>query len=99
MRPCVAAPASPRPRPQLPPLDLEQPGAYLRRCRETLNLQLGDLSELTRIRYLAEIEAERFERLPPQPYLAAHVRLYAQVLGIPEAGRLAARYAERARGA
>ncbi|HEX5064524.1 MAG TPA: P-loop NTPase [Myxococcota bacterium] len=93
-----AAPAPPaaRPRPQLPPLDLEQPGAYLRRCRETLALDLPSLSEVTRIRFLAEIEAERFDRLPPQPYLAAHVRLYAQVLGIPEAGRLAVRYVERA---
>ena len=51
---------------------------------------------MTRIRFLAEIEAERFDRLPPQPYLAAHVRLYAQMLGIPEASRLAARYVERA---
>jgi flagellar biosynthesis protein FlhG len=96
-RACVAPSATPaRPRPQLPPLDLEQPGAYLRRCRETLALELSHLAELTRIRFLAEIEAERFDRLPPQPYLAAHVRLYAQVLGIPEAGRLAMRYVERA---
>ena len=95
-RASMAPPAPARPRPQLPPLDLEQPGAYLRRCRETLALELGPLAELTRIRFLAEIEAERFDRLPPQPYLAAHVRLYAQVLGIPEAGRLAARYVERA---
>ena len=94
------APPAPRsPRPPLPPLDLEQPGAYLRRCRETLNLPLSKLAELTRIRCLAEIEAERFERLPPQPYLAGHVRLYAQLLGISEAGRLAARYAELARHA
>ena len=95
-RPCVAPSEPARPRPQLPPLDLEQPGAYLRRCRETLALDLGALAEVTRIRFLAEIEAERFDRLPPQPYLAAHVRLYAQVLGIPEAGRLAVRYVERA---
>ncbi len=92
----TAPAAPPRPRAPLPPLDLEQPGAYLRRCRETLNLPLSKFTELTRIRCLAEIEAERFERLPPQPYLAAQVRLYAQMLGIPESGRLAARYAERA---
>ena len=88
--------APPPPCAPLPPLDLEQPGAYLRRCRETLDLPLSKFTELTRIRCLAEIEAERFERLPPHPYLAHHVRLYAQMLGIPEAGRLAARYAERA---
>jgi flagellar biosynthesis protein FlhG len=92
----TAPAAPPRPRAALPPLDLEQPGAYLRRCRETLGLPLSRFAELTRIRCLAEIEAERFERLPPQPYLAAQVRLYAQLLGIPEAGRLAARYAARA---
>jgi len=96
-RACTAAAAPPRSLASLPLLDLEQPGAYLRRCRETLNLPLSAFAELTRIRCLAEIEAERFDRLPPQPYLAAHVRLYAQKLGIPEAGRLAARYAERAR--
>ena len=91
------APATPlRPRPPLPPLDLEQPGAYLKRCRETLGIDLSALAEVTRIRFLAEIEAERFDRLPPHPYLVAHVRLYAQTLGIPEAGRLAVRYAERA---
>jgi len=93
-----ATPIAPAPlaRPALPPLDLEQPGAYLRRCRELLELPLSALAEVTRIRFLAEIEAERFDRLPPQPYLAAHVRLYAQTLGIAEAGRLAARYVERA---
>jgi flagellar biosynthesis protein FlhG len=85
-------------RPLLPPLDLDAPGAYLRRCRECQELPLSALSEVTRIRFLAEIESERFDRLPPQPYLAAHVRLYAQTLGIPEAGRLAARYVERAVG-
>lgn len=84
------------PRPPLPPLDLEQPGSYLRRCREMQELPLAALAEMTRIRFLAEIEAERYDRLPPQPYLAAHVRLYAQTLGIAEAGRLAARYVERA---
>ncbi len=89
--------AGPAPaRPPLPPLDLENPGAYLRRCRETLELPLASLGEITRIRFLAEIEAEHYDRLPPQPYLAAHVRLYAQTLGIPEAGRLATRYVERA---
>jgi MinD-like ATPase involved in chromosome partitioning or flagellar assembly len=92
-----AAPAAPSsPGPPLPPLDLERPGAYLRRCREALHLPLSKLTELTRIRCLAEIEDERFDRLPPQPYLTGHVRLYAQMLGIAEAGRLAARYAERA---
>jgi flagellar biosynthesis protein FlhG len=83
-------------RPLLPTLDLDSPGAYLRRCRECQELPLSALAEVTRIRFLAEIEAECFDRLPPQPYLAAHVRLYAQTLGIAEAGRLAARYAERA---
>jgi hypothetical protein len=90
------APAQAPVRPLLPPLDLDAPGAYLRRCRECQELPLSALSEVTRIRFLAEIESERFDRLPPQPYLAAHVRLYAQTLGIPEAGRLAARYVERA---
>jgi len=96
-RACTAPASPPRSLASLPPLDLEQPGVYLRRCRETLTLPLSAFAELTRIRCLAEIEAERFDRLPPQPYLSAQVRLYAQTLGIPEAGCLAARYAERAR--
>jgi flagellar biosynthesis protein FlhG len=82
----------------LPLLDLDAPGAYLRRCRESLGLPLSALAETTRIRFLAEIEAERYDLLPPQPYLGAHVRLYAQTLGVAEAGRLAARYVERATG-
>jgi hypothetical protein len=95
-RSCVApSPAPARPRPQLPPLDLEQPGAYLRRCREELGLSLGEMTERTRIRVLDHIESERFEQLPPEPYLKGYLLSYAQELGVTEIARLVASYLGR----
>jgi len=79
----------------LPPLDLAQPGAYLRRCREELGLTLGELIERTRIRVLDHIESERFELLPPEPYLKGYLLSYAQELGVTEIARLVASYLAR----
>jgi flagellar biosynthesis protein FlhG len=86
----VAAPS------KLPALDLGWPGRSLRNCREHLGLSLGELEERTRIRHLHLIEAERYADLPPEPYLQAHVRSYAEALGIRDAELLAARYAQAA---
>jgi flagellar biosynthesis protein FlhG len=88
-------PAQEMPPPSLPGLDPARPGAYLRRCRETLGLSLSELTERTRIRVLDAIEAERFERLPPEPYLRGYLLSYAQELGVPELARLVACYLER----
>jgi flagellar biosynthesis protein FlhG len=79
----------------LPPLDLAAPGAYLRRCREALGVPLREMAEHTRIRVLEHIECERFERLPPEPYLKGYLLSYAQELGVPEFGRLVASYLAR----
>jgi hypothetical protein len=88
-------PASPHR--SLPPLDLAEPGAYLRRCRERLGLTLNEMTERTRIRVLDHIESERFEMLPPEPYLRGYLLSYAQELGVPEIGRLVASYLVRRR--
>jgi flagellar biosynthesis protein FlhG len=80
-----------RPRP-LPPLDRDEPGAYLRRCREALGLSLAEMTERTRIRGLAHLEGERFEHLPPEPYLRGYLLEYARELGVPEIAELAKCY-------
>jgi flagellar biosynthesis protein FlhG len=80
----------------LPPLDLAQPGAYLRRCREQLGLTLSEMVERTRIRVLDHIESERFQLLPPnKPYLESYLLTYARELGVQESAWLAAAYLER----
>jgi flagellar biosynthesis protein FlhG len=79
----------------LPPLDLAEPGAYLRRCREQRGFTLSEMTERTRIRVLDEIEGERFERLPPEPYLRGYLLEYARELGVPDLGRLVTSYLER----
>jgi flagellar biosynthesis protein FlhG len=93
----LGAPASRRP--SLPPADFEEPGAYLRRCREFLGLELKDLFQRTRLSSLEHMEHERFVELPPEPYLRGHVLEYARALGIREAEILAARFVERYRRA
>jgi hypothetical protein len=99
--PPLSRPRAPRPAPAaspgLPPLDVSHPGGYLRRCRQHLGIPLAELSHRTRIRRLDRIEDERFDELPPAPYLRAYVLQYAQALGIREAEALAARYLERSR--
>jgi flagellar biosynthesis protein FlhG len=78
-------------------LDLAQPGSSLRRRREQLGLGLEELVERTRIKALAHIEEERFDRLPPEPYLRGFVVQYARALGIRGADAVAASYVERFR--
>jgi flagellar biosynthesis protein FlhG len=91
--------APPLPLAPLPPLDTSQPGSYLRRCREELGLSMAVLSERTCIRRLDRIENERFEDLPPEPYLRGYVLQYAHALGVPEADALATSYVDRYRRA
>jgi len=93
------APVEPAPveAPSLPTLDVSRPGAYLRACREALGLELSQLMERTQIRSLEALEEERFEGLPPGPYVRNFVVAYARELGIKEAELLAASYAKRFR--
>jgi flagellar biosynthesis protein FlhG len=83
----------------LPALDLANPGAYLRRCRTHLGLQLPELARQTRIRYLESIENERFDELPPTPYVQGYVLQYARALGVRDAEALAGSFLDRQRRA
>jgi len=102
--PAAASPRAPAVAPEpgdaralpLPDFDGGSPGRHLRVCRELRGLSLGDLQETTRIRHLAHIEAERFEALPPEPYLRGFVLQYADALGIADPARLASCYVEQA---
>ncbi len=93
----VAPPATPPPSPSLPALDLERPGAYLRRCRRRLGLTLREMTERTCIHGLGDIERERFASLPPEPYLRGFLLAYARELGIQEIEALTASYLARHR--
>jgi flagellar biosynthesis protein FlhG len=84
-------------KPPLPPLDLAEPGAYLRRCREVLGLTLTEMTERTRIRGLDHLESERFERLPAALYLKSYLITYARELGVCDFELLAASYLEKCR--
>jgi flagellar biosynthesis protein FlhG len=90
--PVMGAHAGAPARRPLPPLDRAQPGAYLRRCREALDVSLTEMAERTRIRGLDHIESERFELLPPEAYLKGYLLQYAQELGVPEFADLVASY-------
>jgi flagellar biosynthesis protein FlhG len=83
--------------PPLPPLDLAEPGAYLRRCREVLGLTLTEMTERTRIRGLDHIENERFERLPAELYLKSYLTAYARELGVRDFDSLTASYLQKCR--
>lgn len=85
--------------PSLPALDLSAPGEYLRRCRQHLGLTLREMIERTRIQVLAHIEGERFESLPPEPYLRGFVLQYARELGVSDLEALTNSYLDRHRKA
>ena len=81
----------------LPPLDPEQPGVHLKRCREALGLSLRDVYERTRLGSLEAIESEAWELLPPEPYLSRHVFEYARALGLANPEAVMAAVARRQR--
>jgi flagellar biosynthesis protein FlhG len=94
-RGAARAGAAARPQP-LPPLDPAAPGAYLRRCREALGLGLAEMTERTRVRILEHIENERFDLLPPEPYLKGYLYEYARALDLPDVAELAKCYLAKA---
>jgi hypothetical protein len=81
------------------PPGISRPGAHLRYHRQKLGLKLNELSQRTRILSLESIEHERFEQLPPEPYVRGFILQYAQALGIREAEPLAVSFMERYRQA
>jgi flagellar biosynthesis protein FlhG len=78
------------------PIDRDAPGPYLRRCREALGLSLAEMTERTRIRILDQIENERFELLPPEPYLKGYLFEYARALELPDVADFASCYLAKA---
>jgi flagellar biosynthesis protein FlhG len=83
--------------PELPPLDLAEPGAYLRRCREARGFTLSEMTERTRIRGLDHLESERLDRLPAELYLKSYLTAYARELGVRDFEMLAASYLAKCR--
>jgi flagellar biosynthesis protein FlhG len=81
----------------LPELDPEAAGAWLRRCRELLGLELATLAQRTRILCLEAIEQERFEAVPPEPFIRGLVENYARALGVKQPQAAAAAFVARMR--
>jgi hypothetical protein len=63
-------------------------GNALRTARERQGIELGEVERQTRIRgrYLAALEAEKFDLLPARAYAKGFLRVYADFLGLD--GRL-----------
>jgi cytoskeleton protein RodZ len=81
--PGTATPSADRARPP----NLNTPGELgqiLRAVRLHRDLDLDDLSQITRIRvgYLAAIEHMRLDQLPSRPFALGYVRAYAAALGL-----------------
>ncbi|MCS7051628.1 MAG: helix-turn-helix domain-containing protein, partial [Thermomicrobium sp.] len=66
-------------------------GELLRNARAYRGVSLHDAERATRIsrRYLAALEQEAFEHLPPLTYARGIVRIYAQYLGLDPVAVLA----------
>jgi DnaJ-class molecular chaperone len=75
-------------------------GAALRRTRLARGIELGQITEITKVKslYLRCIEEERFEALPSAVYVRGFVGAYARCLGL-DATRVAADFAERLQAA
>lgn len=68
-------------------------GKILRNKREEHRLSLEDVSAKTKVstRFLAAIENEEYDNLPPQSYTIGFVKLYAEAVGL-DAGAIAAQF-------
>jgi hypothetical protein len=66
------------------PAPLAFSGLALRKIRERLNIELSEISKelKLRIELLRNLEEERYEALPEETYLKAHLKIYAQYLGL-----------------
>jgi len=71
-------------------------GAALRRARLRRGIELGQISDLTKISntYLSHIEAEEFDSLPATVYVRGFVMAYARAIGL-DPDRVVASYMER----
>ena len=59
-------------------------GAALRRARESLDLDVDDIAQATRVRaaYLTALESFDLDALPARPFAIGYVRAYALALGL-----------------
>jgi flagellar biosynthesis protein FlhG len=82
------------------PEDGRWSGAALRRTRLARGLELGQITEVTKVNpvYLRCLEEERFEALPAAVYVRGFVTAYARCLGL-DAVRVAGDYSERLQAA
>ena len=89
-------------RPETPPVvmdpDAEVTGAYLRKVREARGMELGEISQRTKIseRYLRALEEEQFTDMPAAVYVRGYVTEYARALRL-DPQRAAASYLTRYR--
>lgn len=90
--------ATPAPQP-LPALGTSEPGPYLRRCRELRGFSEAEFEQATRIHILAALEEQRFDRLPPEPYVRGYVLQLARALDVPDPEAVLAGYLDRYRAA
>lgn len=67
-------------------LDMDGPGATLRRAREAQGLSLQDIASRTRVaqRQLEAIERDDYEALPGIPYAIGFARAYARAIDVDE---------------
>lgn len=72
-------------------------GAALRAKRQSEGLSLDAVAQRTRVRraYLQAVEDSNWDALPPGPYVAGYVRLYAEALGLNGLKAVAALKEER----
>jgi flagellar biosynthesis protein FlhG len=78
--------------------EAEVTGEYLRKVRQTRGIELGDISQRTKIseRYLRAIEEERFSDMPAAVYVRGYVLEYARALRM-DAHRVTESYLARYR--
>jgi flagellar biosynthesis protein FlhG len=78
--------------------DAEITGEFLRKVRQTRGIELGDISQRTKIseRYLRAIEEERFADMPAAVYVRGYVMEYARSLRM-DAHRVTESYLARYR--
>lgn len=62
-------------------------GSALREAREKAGLSLADIADALKVtqRTVVALEAERYEELPPRPYIRGYVQRYARVVGLDAA--------------
>lgn len=72
-------------------------GTILKTRREDLKLTLEDISVKTKVgaKFLAAIENEQYDLLPPLSYTLGFVKLYAKAVGL-DAGAVAAQFKKEA---